>query len=233
MRTIGIIGGLGPEATIDYYKEIIQRFNTLNPNGNLNYPEIVIYSVNIGKLIGHMEVQEYDKAVDYLSSSIHKLEAAGADFGAISANTPHLLFKEIQQRCKLPLISIVETAKEESSRLGLKKVGLIGTKFTMKNSFYSDAFAPSGIEIIVPRPDEIETINQKLFSELELGIYKDETKELFLEIINTMKERDKIDSLILGCTEFPIMFTESHYMNIPFLNTTSLHVNKIVAACLA
>ncbi len=232
MKTIGIIGGLGPEATTDYYKEIIKCFNEMSSNAGLNYPEIIIYSVNMGKFIGLIQKAEYIMATEYISNCINKLANAGADFVAISANTPHMLFDEIQNRSKIPLISIVEATSNEAKRLQLKKAGLIGTKFTMNATFFKDVFQSSGIEIIVPPVNDIEIINEKLFTELELGIYKAETQTLLLEIVLQMINRNKIDSLILGCTEFPIMFTNSQYLGIPFLNTTRIHVARIVDACI-
>lgn len=228
MKTIGIVGGLGPEATSDYYKKIISRFNEINDNGSLNYPEILIYSVNMSQFIGYMTDKQYTKAVDYLSIILKRLKDAGADFAAISANTPHLLFDEIQAKSPLPLISIVEAVKNEAMSRSLKTAGLIGTRFTMKATFYQDIFRKAGISVVTPDESEIEIINERLFKEIELGIYKDETKNLLLNIVQGMINRNKIDSLILGCTEFPIMFTEAEYLGIPFLNTTRIHVNAIV-----
>ncbi len=232
MKRIGIIGGLGPEATADYYKEIIARFNKINGDGSLNYPEIVIYSVNMSKFIGLMNAQHYTEAAEYIALSLSKLKAAGAEFGAISANTPHLLFNTIQSQSALPLISIVESVKEVAVAKSFKRAGLIGTKFTMKATFYQEIFKKADIEIVTPNSAEIEIINEKLFREIELGIYKSETKEQILSIVNDMIRRDHIDSLILGCTEFPLMFTESHYLGIPFLNTTAIHVDAIVNECI-
>ena len=232
MKRIGIIGGLGPEATTEYYKQIIGLFNEANPGGSLNYPEIIIYSVNMSRLIGYMNTEQYAEAIDYMSSCIGKLEKAGAEFAAISANTPHQLFYEIQEKSNIPLISIVDSARAEAERLSLKRTGLIGTRFTMRASFYADAFAKSGIEIIVPSSDEIKIIDEKLFTEMELGIFKDETRKIILNIVQRMISDDKIDSLVLGCTEFPIMFSEEKYLGIPFLNTTRLHVKEIVKRCL-
>ena len=232
MRTIGIIGGLGPEATTDYYKEIIKCFNETNENASLNYPEIIIYSVNMAKFIGFIQNSEFEKATAYIGTCVNKLAAAGAEFAAISANTPHLLFNEIQSKSKIPLISIVDVTRDEVQKLKLKKVGLIGTKFTMNASFFKDAFQAIGIEIVVPNASEIETINEKLFQELELGIFKPETQLQLLGIIQQMIDRDSIDSMILGCTEFPLMFTKETYLGISFINTTRIHVSSIVKACL-
>jgi len=232
MKTIGILGGLGPEATIDYYKEIIKGFNAINREGSLNYPEIVIYSVNMSRFIGLLNKEMYPEASDYIASCINKLKDAGADFAAISANTPHLLFREIQSKSKLSLISIVETCAERAAQIKVKKCGLLGTRFTMNATFYKEVFAKRAIDVISPDASQIEFINGKLFTELEVGVFKEETKSYFLKIIEEMKIRDEIDSVILGCTEFPIMFTEEAYLGIPFLNTTRIHVSKIIRECL-
>lgn len=232
MKTIGIIGGLGPEATIDYYKEIVKRFNTTNSQGRLNYPQMVIYSVTMSKFIGLLEENNYAEATNYLVESVTNLKKAGAHFAVLSANTPHLLFNDIQARVDLPLISIVETCAQKSSSLGLKKCLLLGTKFTMKNDFYAKVFDQFNIEIVVPNEKQIETIHNKLFNELELGIFKDETREELLQIVADKKSKKGIDGVILGCTEFPIMFTQPEYMDLPFLNTTKIHVEAIVNECL-
>jgi aspartate racemase len=225
-KTIGIIGGLGPGATIDYYKEIINEFSKINPA--FDNPEMIIFSVNMSVLMKFLEVKDYNQAAGYLAGCIHKLESAGADFAAITANTPHLFFDEIQEKVNIPLISIVESCAMQAKLMKLKRCGLFGTKFTMNNRFYHDVFNRYDLEVIVPEKDEIKFINQKLFTELELGIFKEETKNELLKIAEEMKIRDHIDSMIMGCTEFPIMFNEENYLGLPFLNTTRIHVKEIV-----
>lgn len=225
-KTIGIIGGLGPGATVDYYEALIKEFSKINqPFDN---PEMIIFSVNMSTLMKFLEKEKYDHAAGYLADCIQKLENAGVDFAVITANTPHLFFNEIQERVHIPLVSIVESCAENAKSLKLKKCGLFGTKFTMNNRFYHDVFNRYDIEVIVPAEKEIIFINKKLFTELELGVFKEETKKELLEIVEEMKIRDHIDSLILGCTEFPIMFRDENYLGIPFLNTTKIHVEKIV-----
>ncbi|MGQ1948535.1 aspartate/glutamate racemase family protein [Geofilum sp. OHC36d9] len=232
MKKIGILGGLGPEATSDYYKELINGFNALNSNGSLDYPEIVIYSVTMSKFIGLLETNRYGEAADYLIQCLNGIKNAGADFAVISANTPHLLFSEIQAKVDLPLISIVDVCAKEAQSVGAKRCGLLGTKFTMNNDFYQKVFSEYNIEVIVPDEQQIEFIHSKLFQELELGIFKDKTKQELLEIVADMKEKQQIDAVILGCTEFPLMFTDDSYCDLPFLNTTRIHVNAIINACL-
>ncbi|NTW26363.1 MAG: amino acid racemase [Lentimicrobium sp.] len=230
MKKIGIIGGTGPEATVDYYKEIINAFK--DGSGDMNYPEIIIYSINLGKLMGMMRAKQYEEAIAYLVEKIACLEKAGAEFAAISANTPHLFFDQIKSLSPIPLISIVEATLAETIKRGLKRPGLIGTGFTMDASFYADNFRLKSIEVVVPDREDRELINYKLFSEIELGIFKDETRQLLIRIIEKMVRAQQIDSLILGCTEFPLILTEPEYAGIPMLNTTRIHVDAIVGYCM-
>ncbi|MBW8323279.1 MAG: amino acid racemase [Prolixibacteraceae bacterium] len=229
MKRIGIIGGLGPEATVDYYKEIINAFKI--GNGDLNYPEIIIYSVNMAHFIGLMREKKYEQATVYISEKIEGLKQAGADFAVLSANTPHQLFDQLKKRSGIPLISIVEATCDEAKTRGLKRAGLFGTEFTMEASFFPDVFKKQGIDVIMPDMRDKEVINYKLFSEIELGIFKDETREILVGIIEKMVREQHIDSLILGCTEFPLILTDETYAGIPVLNTTKIHVESIAKYC--
>jgi aspartate racemase len=141
------------------------------------------------------------------------------------------LFDGLKAKSAIPLISIVEATCREAKKRGLKRLGLFGTKFTMDASFYSDVFERYKIEIVTPQESDKELINEKLFSEIELGIFKDETREMLIGIIEKMVREEKIDSLILGCTEFPLILTEENYAGIPMLNTTKIHVESIVNYC--
>jgi aspartate racemase len=230
MKKIGIIGGLGPEATIDYYKEIINAFK--NEKGNLNYPEIIIYSVNMSEFLGLMKEKKYDQVTTLLLEKIEGLKRAGAEFVVLSANTPHLLFDRIKEKCGIPMISIVEAACNESIKRGYKRTGLFGTGFTMEASFFTDIFKNQGIDVITPDKEDRDLINHRLFSEIELGIFKDDTRMMLIGIIEKMVQEQQIDSLILGCTEFPLILKESSYAGIPMLNTTKIHVDAIVKYCI-
>jgi aspartate racemase len=232
MKTIGILGGLGPEATADYYKEIIKSFNEVSGNGSLNYPEIVIYSVTMSKFIGLLNEEKFSDAANYLIQCLHKIKDAGADFAVLSANTPHLLFNDIQSKVELPLISIVDVCAKKAKEMNVKKCALLGTKFTMQNDFYQNVFRQYNIEITVPDITQIEYINSKLFNELELGIFSEKTETGFLDIVSGLIEQQAIDSVILGCTEFSLMFKKDRYFGLPFLNTTKIHVEAIIKACL-
>jgi aspartate racemase len=186
----------------------------------------------MSEFIGLMKQKEYKKATLYLLEKLEGLKRAGADFAAISANTPHLLFDGLEEKSPLPLISIVEATCREALKRNLKRPGLFGTGFTMNATFYADVFKKNGIEVSLPNDADKKTIDHKLFSEIELGIFKDDTRDLLIDIIQKMVDEQQIDSIILGCTEFPLILTETNYCGIPVLNTTQIHVNEIVAECL-
>jgi aspartate racemase len=226
MQKAGLIGGMGPESTLDYYSAIINAFK--NKEGIMNYPDMIIYSVNLSEFLDLMKTKAYEKVVDLLVSKLDALKQAGADFGAITANTPHMLFDAINKRSPLPLISIVEATCEETRKRGLKKPGLLGTGFTMNGTFYQEVFGKYGLPIVVPEPEDRRIINHKLFTEIELGIFKDETRQILIDQIQKMVKEHGIDSMILGCTEFPLILTEPQYAGIPMLNTTQIHVDAIV-----
>jgi aspartate racemase len=229
MKRIGLIGGLGPEATLEYYREIINLFK--GSDTSLNYPEIIIYSVNMSELVNMMKRKENDRLVEKLLQLIGNLKNAGAEFVAMTANSPHLVFDRLAGKSSLPLVSIVESTLAEILRRGLKRPGLIGTAFTMSGTFYQEVFNRKGIPIALPDEEDRNIINEKLFSEIELGIFKDETRDLLIRIIQKMVRQHQIDSLILGCTEFPLILTNHEYAGIPMLNTTLLHVHAIAAYC--
>jgi aspartate racemase len=229
MKTIGILGGVGPESTVDYYKEIIAAFNTLYQE--LAYPEIIIYSANLNELMSIVNAKKWSQLSEWLLEKFFYLHRAGAEFAAIASNTPHIVFDEIKDKSPIPILSIVEATCSKAQETGLKKIGLLGTKLTMETDFYIKPFAERGMSIVMPTEPEQKLIHHKLFSEIELGVFKDSTRDDFLSIIKRMVDEDKIDSLILGCTELPLILTESKY-NIPFLNTTAIHCESIIKQCM-
>jgi len=228
MKTIGIIGGIGPESTVDYYKAIIAAFNTTY--ADLAYPEIFVYSVNLNRLMGFIDAQNWTGLSDWLLSKIDSLHRAGAEFAAIASNTPHIVFDQIKARSPIPLLSIVEATCAKARELNLKKVGLMGTKLTMEADFYKTPFLSQGISVFVPTEKEQQLIHHKLFSEIELGIFKDSTREELLQIAKRMVDEAGIDALILGCTELPLILTEDKF-GIPFLNTAAIHCESIIRYC--
>lgn len=229
MKTIGIIGGLGPESTVDYYKRIIRIFQDMHDE--LAYPEIVVYSANVNKLLELVEAKEWARLVDWLVKRVQSVHSAGADFAVIGANTAHIVFDEVEARSPIPMLSIINETCRQTESLGLKKPGLMGTRFTMESDFFQKPFNKQGITVVVPDEVDRDYIHDKLMSEIELGIIKESTREGLLSIVQKMIEQESIDSVILGCTELPLILDRNEF-DIPFLNTTSIHVDSIVEYCI-
>jgi aspartate racemase len=227
MKTVGIIGGIGPESTIEYYRLIIAGYRERQTDGS--YPTMIINSLDLNRMVGMVTTNQLAALTEEIVSEIQKLALAGADFGVLAANTPHLVFDDVRRQSPIPLISIVEVARDDAQRRGLKRVGLIGTRFTMQAQFYPDVFSRAGITIIVPDEDEQAYIHQKYMSELLIGIILPETREWLLAIVDRMKERQRIEGLILGGTELPLILRDAEHNGIPFLDTTKIHVESIVA----
>lgn len=225
MAKIGMIGGLGPESTLDYYRLLIEEYRSKS-NDESN-PEIIIYSMDINKLLKLVDDEEWENLTEYLVDGIKVLEKGGADFGFISANTPHIVFDRINELTIIPLISIVEMTCEYIKKAGIKKVGLLGTKFTMQNDFYKKACDKEGLELFCPNEKEQEYIQYKLMTEIELGQFLDETRDGLLKIIKRMIMDNSIEGVILGCTELPLILTKSEF-GIPFFNTSKIHVESII-----
>lgn len=227
MKTIGIIGGIGPESTVDYYKRIIEAFRT---EGSLAAPEIIIYSINLQEALDLVAGEQWDRLVYLLVQKVKALQRAGADVAVISANTAHIVFDQVQAKSPIPLLSIVTATCDYAGKLGLKKVGLLGTKLTMKSNFFASHFSARGIPVVVPSADDQEYIHGKLMSEIELGVFTDETRAGLLAVIERMIVSDRIDGVVLGCTELPLILEKDEF-GIPFLNTTAIHVESIVTCC--
>lgn len=228
MKTIGIVGGLGPESTVDYYQRIIGAFVKRRPQAT--YPEIVIFSANSDALFELVDRKDWDGMAAMLLAKIRALAAAGADFGAISANTPHVVFDRVAAASPIPLVSIVEATREAARVAGMKRLGLLGTKLTMSSDFYAVAFRKAGMTIFVPTEEEQRLIHHRLMSEIELGIFRQGTRDELTAIARRLQRDHGIDGLILGCTELPLILTEP-LEGLPFLNTSAIHCDRIVRAC--
>jgi len=222
MKTLGIIGGIGPESTIDYYRQSIAIYREQVQDGS--YPSIIINSIDLKKIVEWMEADDLTSVAEYLVSEIRRLAQAGADIGLLAANTPHVVFDEVVRRSPIPLVSIVEATCEAAKELELNKLGLFGTRFTMQGRFYPEVFSRHGTQLVVPRADEQVYIHDKYMNELVRGTFLPETRQQLLAIVDRMIERDKIQGLILGGTELPLILKEDRYRDIPLLDTTSIHV---------
>jgi aspartate racemase len=210
MKTVGIIGGIGPESTIEYYRQIIAFYREQKPDGN--YPSIILNSVNFKPLLDLILANQRSQVTQHLVGELQKLANAGADFAVLAANTPHLVFDDIRRQCSIPLF---------------------GTRFTMQARFYPDIFSREGITLAVPDEDDQSYIHDKYMNELIHGTVLPETREQLLTIIDRMKKRDEIQGLILGGTELPLILRDSTACGIPVLDTTRIHVKAIVTELLS
>lgn len=231
MKTLGIVGGIAPESTVDYYRQIIALYRAQRRDGG--YPNILINSIDLKEMLALIGVGKLPEVTEYLLAAVVKLAAAGADFGLFASNTPHLVFEEIRQRSPLPLVSIVEATCEAALALGLGKVGLLGTRFTMQGGFYPKVFSAHRIEVVVPSSDEQEYVHNRYMGELVHGVYRADTREQLLTIVERLRSQEGIQGLILGGTELPLLFRDGAQADIPVLDTTRIHVERAVACLVA
>ena len=229
MKTLGILGGLGPESTIDYYRFILASFRERNPNGGSAH--IIINSLDVDKGIAMLDASQLDELAEYLSAGIEVLARAGADFGLMAANSPHLVFREVQRRSTIPLLSIVGATAERARALGLKRVGLFGTGFTMRADFYPEEFSQVGIEMVRPRETEREFIHQKYLGELLKNQFLPTTRTEIQDIAERMVAEEGAEAIVLAGTELPLLLRASGSA-IEFLDTTVIHVEAAVTELL-
>jgi aspartate racemase len=223
MKTLGIIGGIGPESTIAYYRAIIAAYRERRDG---NYPTIVINSISVKKLLDLIGANELEKVTAYLGDEIDRLARAGADFALLASNTPHIVFDQVQRRSSIPLVSIVQATADAAKAQGLKKLGLFGTRFTMQAPFYPEVFTQEGLTVVLPLAREQDFIHEKYLGELLNNIIRPDTRERLLAIVKRMKEQDGIQGLILGGTELPLILPDSGDAGISFLDTTQIHARS-------
>jgi aspartate racemase len=224
MTRLGLVGGLGPESTIDYYCRILDGWKATEPATS---PSIVIDSLDVRRALD-LVAEDREALTEYLLASVERLAGAGADFVAISANTPHLVFDALASRARIPLLSIVETCADEASRRGLQRVLLLGTRFTMEAPFYPEVFGRRGIDVVVPDEEERRWIHGIYVDELLRGEFHDSTRKELVAIIARIRKAEAIDGVILGGTELPLLLRGREVANLPVLDTTALHVGAIV-----
>ena len=224
MTTAGLVGGLGPESTIDYYRRILETWEREDP---LSSPSIVIDSLDVRRALRLVEIDR-PALVEYLLTSLRRLAGAGADFAAMTANTPHIVFDELASRSLIPLVSIVETCAREAQRRGLTRLALLGTRFTMEGPFYPEVCARHGIAVVTPRDEDRAWIHERYIGQLLKGDFRDETRRAFTSLVGRLRDADGIDGIILGGTELPLLLPAPIIADVPALDTTALHVAAIV-----
>ncbi len=219
MKRIGILGGTSPESTVAYYSTIIHEY-TEEYNDHY-YPEILIYSVSFQKIINWLHEKRLDLIAQELSQGLNRLNQIGADFGLVAAVTLHIVFDEVSKSVRMPLLNLIDITSEAIKRDGHKTVGLMGTLTTMRDEFFRSELHHHGITALVPDDKMQEKIDRILFTEAARGIIRDESRQLFLGVVNYFEEQGA-DGVILGCTEIPLLLQQND-THIPLYDTTFLH----------
>jgi len=228
MKTIGLIGGITWVSTIEYYSVINSEFS--KRLGGNNSANIIMHSVNFGEYKQLADEGNWQEIGTRLNGIAKKLESAGADLFIICSNTPHRVAPDVIKGINIPFIHIAEVTAKEIAGVNLKKVGLLGTKFTMEEQFYKEKLAEHQIETVIPEAGEREFIHNSIFNELAKNIFKDETRSAFIKIINNLIAKGA-QGIILGCTEIPLLIKQED-SSVPVFDTTLIHAHAAVELAL-
>ena len=225
MKILGLIGGIGPESTVEYYRLLIEGYREKKGG---EYPAVIINSVDLKRLLAWMAESKLDQVADYLTLEIDRLHRAGADFAALASNTPHIVFDQLRERSPLPLVSIVESACERVQALGFKTVALLGTRYTMQASFYPQVFARANINVVTPNNDEQTYVHAKYLGELLNNQFLPEKKSAVLQIVDRLHRQEGVEAVVLGGTELPLLLTDEQHNGVRLLDTTRIHVDALL-----
>jgi aspartate racemase len=223
-ESVGIVGGLGPESTIDYYRRILEAWGRENRSAA---PSIVIDSLDVQRAL-HLIDKDRPALTEYLLASLQRLARAGVDFAAMTANTAHIVFDELAARSPIPLLSIVEVCAQEGQRRSLSRLGLLGTRFTMEAPFYPEVCARYGIAVVPPNAADRAWVHERYVGQLLKGEFRDDTRRELTSLVTRLRDEERIDGIILGGTELPLLLPSPVIAGIPALDTTALHVAAIV-----
>jgi aspartate racemase len=230
MKKLGLVGGMSWISTIDYYRFINEGIN--EKLGGLNFAECIIYSVNFNDFVSNNTAGNWDATYEIILNACQNLEKSGAEAIVLCANTAHAIADRLEANFALPIIHIVTATADEIKKQGLKKVGLLGTKFTMEMDFYKDKLISLGVDPMVPESQETrDFIQQTLKDELGKGIILEETKERYVRIINDLIANGA-EGIILGCTEIPMIISQKD-VSVPVFDTTQIHSQAAVAFSLS
>ena len=219
MKKIGIIGGLSAESTIEYYKILLKEYNKIK--GGTASPLLIIESLNLEEVSSFVAEDNWSKVIQIILQSAKNLERSGAGVIVIATNTIHKIYDKIQEKIETPMISIIDATAEVIKAQGLRKVGLLGTIFTMQSDFYQKALLKHGLETIVPNQEDQEYVNQVIFDELVHHTLTAESKKRYLDVIKRFQENGA-EGVILGCTEIPLLIKQDE-SPIPVFDTTTIH----------
>jgi len=218
-QKVGIVGGLSPEFTVTYYLHLTRKYSEIF--GGSTYPEIVIYSVNLENYHRFRNEGRWDLIADDLVKAVKYLESCDVDVALISTNTMHKVFSEVESRTSVKLISIIDSAIDAIKSSNIKTVGLLGTRFTMTDSFFSKELLKSNLAVLVPTQEEILLIHRIIEEELVKGIFTDSSKSEYLKVINRLVTLGA-EGIILGCTEIPLLIKQKDVV-VPVFDTATIH----------
>jgi aspartate racemase len=224
MAIVGLVGGLGPESTVDYYRRLLDGWKRGDPG---SAPSIIIDSLD-AQLALHLVRQDRRALFEYLLASLRRLAGAGVDFAALTANTAHIVFDDLAAHSAIPLLSIVEVCIAEAKRRGLRRLALLGTRFTMEATFYPEVAARQDVSLVVPAETDRSWIHDRYVGELLKGEFRDETRTQFTSFVSRLRDDQDIDGVILGGTELPLLLPTPDIAGVPVLDTTALHVDAIL-----
>jgi aspartate racemase len=221
-KKIGILGGVTPESTITYYMHIVHRYHELH--GDHGYPETIIVGVSFQQYSDWMMKEDWDSIEKALLEGLKTLKRAGADFAVIATNTMHILFEKLQKQIDMPLISIVDATAEAIKEEGFKKIGLIGTQFSMTKPFYREGLKNHGIEVVTPNKEDRDYIVKVIFEELSVGKLTEESRQGYLKIIDKLVAQGA-EGIVLGCTEIPLLIRQQD-TDVKVFDTATVHAEK-------
>ncbi len=229
MKKIGLVGGTGPESTLLYYKELNSRIDKLS--GGRAMPDIAIESVNFRRAWDYVSNGEYSLLAEYLCEKVEALKRSGAEIISLTAATMHIVLDEVEKNTDTKLVSIPLAIRDEAVKKGYKKIGLLGTIFTMEQDYMKKDLIDSGISVTVPEKDERELVAGLIYEELEFGIVKQSTLDTFNSIIAKMRDNDGIEAVILGCTELPLLLNNENCV-LPCMDSVDTHIQKLIELAL-
>ena len=225
MKKLGLIGGIGPESTLLYYKKITEKVYKREKL----FPPLLIESLDVYRVLSYCRQKDYAGLTAYLATGITNLAAGGAQVVAMTGNTPHIVFDELSANSPVPLVSSVAVTAHYVAMQGLKRPLLLGTLVTMREDFFKKAFRDAGIEAIVPEEGDQLKVHEIIEKELEAGIVTERAQKYFSDLVEEMIGSHHIDTLILGCTELPILF-EMMNISVPVVDVTDVHVEALIKA---
>lgn len=219
MKTIGLIGGITWHSTLDYYRLLNEQVQA--KLGGVHSAKIILHSVDFAEIKAPTLREDWNEIADIMCSAAKTLETAGADCLVICANTMHNIAHRVEKEISIPLIHIADATARAINEKGLKKVTLLGTKYTMQMDFYKERLAAQGISVIVPAEPDIEFINHSIYEEFGKGIFLPERKQRYLSIIDSLRQQGAA-GVVLGCTEIPILIKQED-CPVPVFDTSYLH----------